>query len=196
MGPLLIYGLITVLCGGLLAVMAIFGAESDVDADVDADFDVDADVDVDVADLEAGEFGGPGKLSLRLIMFFLVGFGLAGFIAVYANSPVPHLIVALGGGCVFWFLGYQVLKLLYQQQSNSQIRARSFTGKQARVTVPIPKGGMGEIEATDKQTGRSVYFSARAPNSENEFQKGETVTIRSVAGGTAVVEQKEKSETQ
>ncbi|HUW18192.1 MAG TPA: hypothetical protein VMW16_02725 [Sedimentisphaerales bacterium] len=113
---LLIYGLITAACGGLLAVMALFGADSDIDTDVDADFDVDTDLDMGVADMEAGELGGPGILSFKLILFFLIGFGLGGFIAAYAKWPVPHFVVGLGGGVVFWFLGYKALKLLYQQQ--------------------------------------------------------------------------------
>ncbi|MBN2270568.1 MAG: hypothetical protein JXN61_08140, partial [Sedimentisphaerales bacterium] len=152
----------------------------------DADLNVDADVDVDV---DAGEFGGPGKLSLKLIMFFLIGFGLCGFMAAHFKWPVYHVFWAMAGGLVVWYIGYRLLGLLYSQQSNSQLRAHTFVGKEGRVTVPIPKGGgTGEIEATDKETGRSAYFSARAKDPDKEYGRGQTVKIKSVTGGTAVVE--------
>lgn len=181
---LLIYGLMTVIPGLLLLLMAIFGGDTDID--VDTDFDIDADVGVDI---EAGEFGGPGRLSLRLILFFLVGFGVGGYVSVYFKSPLHHVLIGFIGGSVAWFLGYQLLKLLYKQQSTSQIRLISFVGKQGRVVTPIPKnGGTGEIEATNKETGQSTYLNARAVNPKKEYQRGEFVKIKSVAGKTAVVE--------
>jgi len=178
---LIIYAAVCVCSGALLFLMAFLGS--------DYDPDVDADIDIDGLDMDAGEFGGPGILSIKLIMFFLIGFGLCGFMAVHFDWPVHHLLVALPGGLVIWYIGYKLLSLLYSQQSNSQIRARLFVGKEGRVTVPIPKGGgMGEIEATDKETGRSAYFSARAKDPDKEYQRGETVKVKSVTSGTAVVE--------
>ena len=188
---LIIYAAICVCAGALLFIMAFFGSDYDagVDVDVDVDVDIDADFDVDGVDMDAGDFGGPGVLSIKLIMFFLIGFGLFGFLAKHFEWPVYHVIVAIAGGTVVWYIGYKLLSLLYSQQSNSQIRAHQFVGKEARVTVPIPKGGgTGEIEATDKDTGRSAYFSARATDPDKEHQRGEAVKVKSVTGGTAVVE--------
>lgn len=180
---LIIYAAVCVCSGALLFLMAFLG--SDYDTDVDADIDID----IDGLDMDAGEFGGPGILSIKLIMFFLIGFGLCGFMAVHFGWPVYHVVWALAGGLIVWYIGYKLLSLLYSQQSNSQIRARLFVGKEGRVTVPIPKGGgTGEIEATDKETGRSAYFSARAKDPDKEYQRGETVKIKSVTSGTAVVE--------
>ena len=181
---LLIYGLMAVVPGLLLLFMAVFGADTDVD--VDTDFDIDADVDVDI---EAGEFGGPGRLSVRLILFFLVGFGVGGYVSAYFKLPLHHIFIGFIGGSIAWFLGYQLLKLLYKQQSTSQISLISFVGKQGRVVVPIPKnGGTGEIEATNKETGQSIYFNARAADPKKEYKRGQFVKIKSVAGKTAVVE--------
>jgi len=180
---LIIYASICVCSGALLFIMAVFGS------DYDTDVDVDVDIDVGGVDIDGGDFGGPGVLSIKLIMFFLIGFGLFGFMAKHLGWPVYHVIVAIAGGAVVWYIGYKLLGLLYSQQSNSQIMARQFVGKGARVTVPIPKGGgTGEIEATDKDTGRSAYFSARATDPDKEHQRGETVKVKSVTGGTAVVE--------
>ena len=182
MSVLLIYGLMAVVPGLLLFLMGVFGA----DADADADIDVGADVDVDI---DTGDFGGPGALSLKLILFFFVGFGVSGYLSAYFKWPLHHTLWGLVGGCVAWLIGYQLLKLLYKQQSTSQIRLISFVGKQGRVVVPIPKdGGTGEIEATNKETGQSAYFNARATDPQKEYKRGEFVIIKSVAGKTAVVE--------
>ena len=182
MSLLLIYGLMAVIPGLILLVIAIFGADTDVDADIDIDADVDLDVD-------AGDLGGPGALSVKLILLFLVGFGASGYMAVYFKWPLHHVLCALIGGGAAWFIGYQLLKLLYEQQASSQVRLTSFVGKQGRVVVPIPKdGGTGEIEATNKEAGQSTYFNARATDPGREYQKGAFVTIKSVSGKTAIVE--------
>lgn len=179
---LLMYGLMAVIPGLLLLFIAIFGA----DADVDADIDIDADVDIDV---DAGDLGGPGALSVKLILLFLVGFGASGYLSVYFKWPVHHVLCGLIGGGAAWFIGYQLLKLLYEQQASSQVRLTSFVGKQGRVIVPIPKeGGTGEIEATNEAAGQSTYFNARAADPKKEYEKGAFVTIKSVSGKTAVVE--------
>ena len=184
MNVLLVYGLMAVIPGLLLVLIAVFGADADVDAEVEMDVDIDADIGID-----AGDFGGPGRLSLKLILFFLVGFGAGGYLSSYFQWPVHHVLCGLIAGSVAWFIGYQLLKLLYKQQSTSQIRLTSFVGKQGRVVVPIPKdGGTGEIEATNEDTGQSTYFNARAANPKKEYKRGEFVKIKSVAGKTAVVE--------
>ena len=182
MSLFLIYGLMAVIPGLLLLFIGIFGA----DADVDADIDIDADLDLNV---DAGDLGGPGALSVKLILFFLVGFGATGYLSVYFEWPVHHVLCGLIGGGAAWFIGYQLLKLLYEQQSSSQVRLTSFVGKQGRVVVPIPKdGGTGEIEATNEAAGQSKYLNARAADPEKEYAKGAFVTIKSVSGKTAIVE--------
>ena len=48
----------------LLFVMGVFGGDTDADADIGIDADVDVDIDT-------GDLGGPGAISLKLILFFL-----------------------------------------------------------------------------------------------------------------------------
>ena len=179
---LLIYALMAVIPGLILLFIGIFGADADVDADIDIDTDLDLNVD-------AGDLGGPGALSVKLILFFLVGFGATGYMSVYFKWPLHHALSGLIGGGTAWFLGYQLLKLLYEQQSSSQVRLTSFIGKKGRVVTPIPKdGGTGEIEATNEEAGQSTYFNARAADPKKDYEKGAFVTIKSVAGKTAIVE--------
>jgi len=180
MGVLLIYALLAIIPGILLFLMSIFGADTDVDADVDVDVNID---------IDAGDFAGPGILSLKLILFFLVGFGVGGYLSVYFHWPVHHLLTGLIGGSAAWFVGYQLLNFLYKQQSSSQVNPATFAGQQGRVVVPVPQdGGTGEIEATNNQTGQSAYFNAKAVDSQKEYKKGDFVTIKSISGKTAFVE--------
>jgi len=177
MSALILYGLITVVSGGFLFLMAILGADQDIDVDVDAD-----------VGLDGFEAGGPSVLSLKLTLIFLIGFGLCGFLAAYFKTQTHHVILALVGGATIWFVSYQALSWLYRQQSSSHVRGASFVGKEAQVTVPIPKGGSGEVFARMDGTNKSIYFSARAEDSEKQYERGQTVTIRSVEGTTAMVE--------
>lgn len=178
MSPLLLYGLITVICGIILFLMAILGHDIDVDADIDAG--------IDLGGVDASDAGGPGIFSLKLIMIFLIGFGMTGFIATYCNWPVPF-ILGLIGGFALWFICYNALCWLYNQQSTSQVSSESFIGKEAKVTTPIPKEGAGEIYAKIKGTEKSMYLNARSREPGKEYKKGDTVTIESVEGNTATV---------
>lgn len=181
MSALVLYGLVTVVCGVILFLMALSGADHDID--MDADVDIDADVDVD--GLGAA---GPGMLNLKLILIFLIGFGICGFLSAYFHTRTHHVILALVGGVAIWYVSYQALSWLYRQQSSSHVRGASFVGREAKVTVPIPKGGSGEVYARVDGTNKSMYFSARAQDGEKEYGKGQAVTIKSVEGNTAIVD--------
>lgn len=180
---LMIYGLITVICGIILFFMAILGHDMDLDADVDIDIDVDTDFD----GVDTPESGGPGIFSLKLIMIFLIGFGICGYISESLKWSVPSIVVAIIGGFTIWFICYNALSWLYNQQSTSQISSVSFVGKQAKVTVPIPSGGTGEVYSKIKDTQKSIYLNARSKEPLKEFKKGDIVTIESVEGNTATV---------
>lgn len=176
MDPLLIYGILTCIGGLILFLMLLLGADTDVDADVDIDIDIDG-----------GDFGGPGLFSIKLILLFLTGFGAGGFLDVYyqwviRGWSVPHVLSGFIGGLILWIIGYKILKVLYNQQCNSQIEMKSLLGKSARVVVPIPKAGVGEIVV------ENVYLSARSESSSTEHQKGESLIVKSISGRTAVVE--------
>ena len=186
MSVLWIYGLITVIPGLLLFLMLALGADQDMDADVDVDADVDFDADMDV---DAGDFAGPGILGVKLILCFLVGLGLSGFLSASFKWPPHHILYAIVGGFIFWFLAYHVLKWLYSQQSTSQISVSSLVGKPGTVTVPIPEGGVGEVEAAIGDTGRTHHLSARAEDGTKAYKRGDTVTIKAVIGSTATVQQ-------
>ena len=198
MGAEMIYAVMTIATSLILLVMVLLGGDADVDADVDVDvdvgldMDVDADMDMDVdadADLDVGgEIGGPGFFGLKLLLGFVIGFGLGGFLAVNNGWPIPHYLVGLAGGLCIYTLEFQLLKLLYSQQANSQSRASSIVGLTGIVSHPIGKGGTGEIKTVMPGTGNSLYLRARAVDAEAEIAEGAEVRIKSVSTGLARVE--------
>jgi len=184
----LIYFLMTIVPTVLLGVMLFMGLDSgsDVDVDVgaDVDFDVGMDVDIDTPDLDAG---GPGVLSLRLIMAFIIGFGLGGFLAVTKGWFVPHWLAGIIGGLFIYYMVYLLLRLLYNQQSSSQINHLSQKGRKAFVSIAIAKGKIGQIKVSDVKTGLTSFMTARAYLEDEEFVKNEVVIVKSIIAGVARV---------
>ena len=188
MGPEMIYAVMTIATSFILLIMVLLGGDADVDADVDVDADLDLDMDADAGVDVGAEVGGPGYFGLKLLMGFIIGFGLGGFLAVKNAWPFPHYLAGLGGGVIIYMLEFQLLKLLYSQQANTQSRASSVVGHTAIVSHPITKGGTGEIKAIMRGTGSSLYLRARAVDAEMEVAEGTEVRIKSVSTGLARVE--------
>ncbi len=181
------YIVITLVATGVLVFMLLAGMDHDVEMDVDADLDIDVDVD---ADIDAG--GGPAVMSLKLLLLFLVGFGIVGYFALTNNwnplgSGVDHLLFATGGGAVSYFILYRLIKLLHSQQASSQTNAALLTGRKASTTTAIADGHVGEIIARDPKTGQTVYLRAQAQDPATKYEKGQDVEIVSVANGMAIV---------
>ena len=105
-----------------------------------------------------------------------------------AFAQVPHLLAGLVGGIVMYVLVYQLLKLLYGQQANTQVSGHSVVGRTATVTHRIAEGGTGEIKTVDPETGHSLDLRAKAAKSGDSFGDGEEVRIKSVRAGLALVD--------
>ena len=168
-----LYALTAIVPAILLAIMVIFGIDHDADIDVDADIDIDVDVDVDIdvdvdADVDAGidsditTGGGPGFLSLKLILGFITGFGAFGFFAKHFNWHSNHLITAALGGFIFYYLIYRLVKILYDFQANTQISSISLIGRNAEVINQIMQNGTGEVKAIDPRSNNIIVFRAKA----------------------------------
>ncbi len=184
MGIEWIYGMMVVLPALLLVVMVIFGIGDDGGDLGGGDIEVEG-------GMEAGdisEAGGPGFLGIKLIFSFIIGFGLAGFLAYRLHWPIPHILSGLIGGVIVYAIVYQLLKLLYKQQANTLTSSTSVVGKKALVTSALLKGGTGEVKSEDPRTGSTVYLRARAVDPEREFRAGEEVTITTVFSGLAKIE--------
>lgn len=146
------------------------------------------DVDLDHGDVDFDhEHGGPGLLSIRNLMLFMVGFGAAGAIAThYGFSLAVASFFGALTGLAFAVLGLLLFRVLHQQQSNSLVSDRAFVSKAARVTVAIRPGELGQI-VTQSDQGGDRYWSAQTTGTRKVIGVGEVVTIESIVGDTAIV---------
>lgn len=181
----IIYLLMVVVPTILLAFMLFLGLGSGGDFDADIGGDVDIDID---GGLEIGEFAeGPGIISLRLIMAFIIGFGLGGFLSLAYGWIIPHWLCGIIGGLAVYYLVYILLRLLYKQQASTQVNHLSLEGRKASVSIAIKAGKVGELKVTDLGTGLTSYMIARSYIENEEFEKNEVVIIKSITGNIARV---------
>jgi len=132
---------------------------------VGGDADSDIDVDGHDGDLDHGHDGdgdheghGPSVLSVRGIFLMMTGYGGVGFIAQhYSGKILFSSVVGIVSGWALAALIMFVMRLAYQQQSDSGIQARDIIGAYGMVTLTIPgKGKFGEvsISASGNQMNR------------------------------------------
>ncbi len=169
----------------------------------DHEFDLGAEGDVDVGHEVSTEGGaesgheltgeaGPSMLSVRLLLFFILGFGIFGILAMKAfnwTSGIAILIASVGA-FICYFIAYMILKLLWKQQVTTQFTIDSVVNCDAMVTQKIPTGGIGEIKVRCPNTGLDKYVSAQASDPKHVFEKGEVVIVKSVVASTCIVEKK------
>lgn len=149
------------------------------------------DFDMHGIELQAGEIpgDGPGMLGLRLILAFIIGFGVGGYIGWYYNIPyIPHWALGLVGGIITYTIVYQLLKMLFRLQANTLISNQRMVGTEGIVTSEILSGSVGEIKVVDPKTGQSLYMRAMSESAGQGYKKGHKVTVVSVTGGLAKVQ--------
>ena len=156
------------------------------DVTIHHDFNIPHSHDFHIGATDVHDFGGPSVIGFRLILAFILGFGVGGFLAVHYLWELPHWISGIIFGFAFYMLVYWVLRLLYKQQANSLVSFATLGGVIAIVTIPFDKDTVGEIKAQDPKTGQVVYIRAKT-SLERALKKGEEVTIASVSAGLADV---------
>ena len=138
----------------LILIMAIGGLDTlGLDMDVDVDVDIDADMDVG-----GGGAGGPGFFSLPFLLAAMSSFGGVGLLALWAGVP-PWLspFVAVGGSAFIIVIVFvMVQRFLQKFISDSTVNISSLKGTKGTVSVPIIKGGEGQIVVITEERGRML----------------------------------------
>ena len=142
----------------LIASAFLGGHEMGGDHDIHG-LDIHADHDIHHPDAHQHEES-PSPFSVRVLMIFLVAFGITGDIAYRGGvgtlaSSVIGAFFGLGIGA----LAHQLLKFLWKQQSDSTVAGNDFVGKSGEVKIAIPLSGIGQISIEVK--GKRVYLLAR-----------------------------------
>lgn len=121
--------------------------------------------------------------SPKIIAIFMVGFGAGGSLATHAGLHVLGAsFTGLGSGLFLGAIALVGLRLLYSQQSNSEITASDALGHVATVSTAIPANGLGEVETTIR--GQLLSYRARAIT---PFSKGSSVKITAINGTEVTV---------
>lgn len=157
----------------LLAASFFFGLDHDVDHHVDLSHDTMS----------------PSFFSLKVIACFLMGFGLADTTAAIAVPDMRlktfiEIISGLGGGMIFGWVGWLIIKIFLSQQASSTFNNDMFIGKVGRVTVPIIADGVGEISCDVLGALRSI--DAKSDDGKTVYMDT-MVTVISITGNVAVV---------
>ena len=153
-----------------LIVSLIFGEVAD---HLDASFDHDV------------SHEGPGVLSTRVLSVFVTAFGGFGAVGTYYGFGT---LVASGvgflSGLFFGGLIYAFATFLYSQQASSGVRTQEIVGRPARVVVPIPSGGVGQVRC---QLGEELMDKIARSSDGAAIPENTAVTITEVLGDTVIV---------
>lgn len=162
--------------GGVMASGLIFLLVSILFGDIG---DVEMDVDMDASGGDARSLG------CMVIAAFMAGFGSVGLMASFAGWDAAYsLLVALVFGLVFGRSTMGIMRWVLRQQSNDLLTGESLVGAQARITVNIPPGQVGEAMVTAKSV---MKYPVVALDRELALHKGDIVQVEQVLNGRLVV---------
>lgn len=153
-----------------LLISLIFGELFDLaGGDLDHDFD----------------HGGPSFLSSRVLSVFVTAFGGAGAIATtYGVAVMPSSAIGFASGLVFATMIYWFARFLYSQQVTTAVAGQDLIGRQARVVVSIPSGGVGQVRV---QVGEEVIDKVARSASTDAISANTPVVIEQSLGEIVVV---------
>jgi membrane protein implicated in regulation of membrane protease activity len=128
---------------------------------------------------------GPGILSSRVLAVFVTAFGGFGAVATHYGLGTPAASgVGFLSGLFFAALIYAFATFLYRQQASSGVRIAELVNRPARVVVPIPSGGVGQVRC---QIGEELVDKIARARDGSAIPDGTVVTIVEVLGDTVSV---------
>ncbi len=129
--------------------------------------------------------GGPGILSTRVLSVFVTAFGGFGAVATYYRlGTLGASAAGFLGGLFFAGIIYAFATFLYSQQASSSVQTRDLVGRTARVIVPIPAAGVGQVRC---QLGEELVDKIARSRDGAPIPDNTAVTIAEVLGDTVVV---------
>ena len=133
--------------------------------------------------------GGPSLISSRVISVFVTAFGCFGAIGIHMGWSVGiSTAFGAGGGVAFGAVIYLFMSFLYSQQASSDVRVADLVGQTAKVSVAIPKGGVGQIRCT---LGESVVDKIARSTDGGEIPANMLVKVEQLVGETVLVRRAE-----
>lgn len=137
----------------VLIIMLVLGGLGSVDVDIDV-----PGIEVEGPNLDIGDGGSPGPVSVPVILSFMSAFGILGAIMTYFKvhpAITPFLSAAASlilAGVLFLFTLY----LFKRAQADSTISVPKLVGMEASVNVSIRGGKEGQVVLVTEQRGRTI----------------------------------------
>ena len=129
--------------------------------------------------------GGPGFFSTRILSVFVTAFGGFGAVGTYYGlGTLGASGVGFASGLFFAGLIYAFATFLFSQQASSDLHVQDVVGCQARVVVPIPASGVGQVRC---QMGEQLMDKIARSRDGAAIPENVAVTIVEVLGDTVVV---------
>lgn len=155
------------------------------DMDTDMDMDMDGMSDTDALD----DAGAMHLLSIRNIIYFLLGLGWTG-VSLWHTIENRYLL-ALAGilvGCVFVAVFITLFRQMMKLQSNGAFNINDAVGKTVDVYLRIPaqRTGMGKVQVS---FNGSIQELDALTDSEDVIPSGAKVTVIEVIGRALLVSQ-------
>ena len=131
------------------------------------------------------DHGGPSVLSSRVLSVFITAFGGFGALAVNAGYGIPAASgVGFASGVAFGSVIYYFARFLYGQQASTQVQSSDLAGRDARVIVAIPKGGVGQVRI---QVGEELVDKIARCKNDAAVPENSIVKIEQVHGEMVIV---------
>jgi membrane protein implicated in regulation of membrane protease activity len=131
------------------------------------------------------DHGGPSFFSTRVLSVFVTAFGGTGAVGIFYGLSVPAASgVGFLSGAAFGGVIYMFAHFLYGQQASTDVRTADLVGKQARVVVPIPKGGVGQIRC---QIGEQVLDKVARSRDGQPIKENKMVMVEENLGDVVIV---------
>jgi membrane protein implicated in regulation of membrane protease activity len=126
-----------------------------------------------------------GLLDSRVVSVFLTAFGGFGAIgAINEFNPFVSSLLGIVGGIFFGAIVYYFGKLLYSQQSTSNISNDDLIGRTGQVTVAIMPNQLGQVTFI---IGEERFEKLARSTDNSAINIGATVTVDSFAGDSILV---------
>lgn len=131
------------------------------------------------------DHGGPGFFSTRILSVFVTAFGGFGAVGThYGLGTLGASGIGFGSGVFFAALIWAFATFLYGQQASSNVGTQEMIGKVARVVVPIPADGLGQVRL---QLGEQLVDRIAQSNDGHAIPENCTVVIEEFVGETVTV---------
>lgn len=127
-----------------------------------------------------------GLRHLRSLVYFCVGFGPIGLLALWKGyGPPASLLWSVPAGFGSAFVVRRILRF-QTKDTDSSLRPEDLIMRKATVLVPLSKGSMGKVRV---EVGMGVSEQYALPEHDDErFEKGETVYVARVSDECVYVE--------